>query len=168
MYEAPQSSGPWAAAQLATHTRNGCDGSWYFDKVCSLLHWGLLRSDSSQTPPPVEEEARKWSRNEHVAMGPRTTVLTKVSSKLLFLLCCLQYCEYLFKVKVHTIKIHSKVPQILNFTLDGSECSVLNFGYFVPTERSLCTHWIEGWVGPRANTLVLVKIEISVPCRLRT
>jgi hypothetical protein len=42
------------------------------------------------------------------------------------------------------------VPQFLTSALDGGEGSVSLPGRFIPRERAHGTHWIGGWVGPRA------------------
>jgi hypothetical protein len=36
-------------------------------------------------------------------------------------------------------------------TIDGSKSSASHPGRFTPGERGPGTHWIEGWVGPRAG-----------------
>jgi len=38
----------------------------------------------------------------------------------------------------------------LTSALDGDEWSASHPGCFTPRERAPGTHWIEGWVGPRA------------------
>jgi hypothetical protein len=38
----------------------------------------------------------------------------------------------------------------LTSALDGGEWSASRPGRFIPGERDPCTHWIAGWVGPRA------------------
>jgi len=38
----------------------------------------------------------------------------------------------------------------LTFALDGGDWSHLRPGRFTPRERAPITHWIGGWVGPRA------------------
>jgi hypothetical protein len=38
----------------------------------------------------------------------------------------------------------------LTLALDGGEWSALLPGHFTPRERALGTHWIGGWVDPRA------------------
>jgi len=39
----------------------------------------------------------------------------------------------------------------LTLPLDGGEWSASLPGHFTPKERASGTHWIEGWVGPRAT-----------------
>jgi hypothetical protein len=38
----------------------------------------------------------------------------------------------------------------LTSALDVGEWSTSHSGHFTPRERASGTHWIEGWVGPRA------------------
>jgi hypothetical protein len=38
----------------------------------------------------------------------------------------------------------------LTSTLDGGEWSASHHSCFTPSERAPGTHWIGGWVGPRA------------------
>jgi hypothetical protein len=42
-------------------------------------------------------------------------------------------------------------PPFLNMALDGGEWSASRPGRFTPGERAPYTHWIGGWVGPRAG-----------------
>jgi hypothetical protein len=50
---------------------------------------------------------------------------------------------------------HSLTP-----ALDGGEWSASRPGHFTPRERPPGTHWIGGWVGPRAVLDALVKRKI--------
>jgi hypothetical protein len=45
----------------------------------------------------------------------------------------------------------------LTSALDGGEWSASRPGRFTPRERALGTHWIRGWVGPRAVLDAVVK-----------
>jgi hypothetical protein len=45
----------------------------------------------------------------------------------------------------------------LTSALDGGEWSVSRPGRFTPAERASGTHWIGGWVGPRAVLDAVVK-----------
>jgi hypothetical protein len=49
--------------------------------------------------------------------------------------------------------------------LDGGECLTSRPGLFTPRERAPGTHWIEGWVGPRAVLDAVVKRKIPSPRR---
>jgi hypothetical protein len=53
----------------------------------------------------------------------------------------------------------------LTSALDGYEWSGYRPGRFTPTERDPGTHWIGGWVGPRAVLDAVVKREIPSPRR---
>jgi hypothetical protein len=44
--------------------------------------------------------------------------------------------------------------------LDGGEWSASRPGCFTPRERDSGTHWIGGWVGPRAGLDAVVKRKI--------
>jgi hypothetical protein len=56
-------------------------------------------------------------------------------------------------------------PRILTSVLDGVEWSASRPGRFIPRERAPSTHWIGGWVGPRAGLDAVVKIRIPSPCQ---
>jgi hypothetical protein len=56
----------------------------------------------------------------------------------------------------------SIVPSILTWTLDGGEGSTSRLGPFITLEKAPSTHWIGGWVGPRAG-LTLWSREILFP-----
>jgi hypothetical protein len=45
----------------------------------------------------------------------------------------------------------------LTSALDGSEWSALRPGRLTPSERAPGTHWIGGWVGPRADLDAVAK-----------
>jgi hypothetical protein len=49
--------------------------------------------------------------------------------------------------------------------LDGGEWSASRHGRFTPRETAPGTHWIEGWVGPRAVLDAVVKRKIPNPRR---
>jgi hypothetical protein len=51
----------------------------------------------------------------------------------------------------------------LTSALDGDECSASRPGRFTPKERAPGTHWIVGWVGPRAVLDAAVKRKIPSP-----
>jgi hypothetical protein len=53
----------------------------------------------------------------------------------------------------------------LTSELDGGEWSDSRLGRFTPTERVPGTHWIGGWVGPRAVLDAVVKRKIRSPRR---
>jgi hypothetical protein len=46
---------------------------------------------------------------------------------------------------------------------DGGEWSASRSGRFTPTERAPGTHWIGGWMGPRAVLDAVVKRKIPSP-----
>jgi hypothetical protein len=53
----------------------------------------------------------------------------------------------------------------LTSALDGGEWSASGPGHFTSRERAPGTHWIGGWVGPRAFLDAVVKRKISSLCR---
>jgi hypothetical protein len=53
----------------------------------------------------------------------------------------------------------------LTSVLGGGEWSASRPGRFTPKERTPDTHWIGGWVGPRAVLEVVVKWKIPSPSR---
>jgi hypothetical protein len=53
----------------------------------------------------------------------------------------------------------------LTSALDGGEWSASRPGRFTPRVRALGTHWIGGWVGPRAVLDAVVKRKIPSPRR---
>jgi hypothetical protein len=53
----------------------------------------------------------------------------------------------------------------LTSALDGGEWSASRPGRFIPRERIPGTHWIGGWVGPRAVLDAVVKRKIPSPRR---
>jgi hypothetical protein len=55
--------------------------------------------------------------------------------------------------------------QSLTSTLDGGEWSSSRPGRFTPRERDPSTHWIGGWMGPRAVLNTAVKRKIPSPHR---
>jgi hypothetical protein len=55
--------------------------------------------------------------------------------------------------------------QFLTSALDGREWSASRHSRFIPKEIAPDTHWIGGWVGPRAALDAVVKRKITKPCR---
>jgi hypothetical protein len=53
----------------------------------------------------------------------------------------------------------------LTSALDGGEWPVSLPGHFTPRDRVPVTHWIGGWVGPRAVLDAVVKRKIPSPRR---
>jgi hypothetical protein len=51
------------------------------------------------------------------------------------------------------------------WALDGVEWSASRPGRFTPRERASGTHWVWGWVGPRAVLDAVVKRKIPSPHR---
>jgi hypothetical protein len=57
-------------------------------------------------------------------------------------------------------------PRILDLALDGDKWSASRPGRFTPMERAPGTHWIGGWVGPRAFLDAVVKKNSLPPARI--
>jgi hypothetical protein len=58
------------------------------------------------------------------------------------------------------------VPPFLTSALDGGEWLVLRHGRFVTREIAHATHWLGGWVGPRAGLDAVERRRIFNPGRL--
>jgi hypothetical protein len=56
-------------------------------------------------------------------------------------------------------------PPFLTSVLDGGEWSASRSGRFIPGEGASGTHWMGGWVGPRAGLDRVKKSKISFSCR---
>jgi hypothetical protein len=53
----------------------------------------------------------------------------------------------------------------LTSALDGDEWSASHLSRFTPRERAPGTHWIGGWLVPRAILDTVVKRKIRSPCQ---
>jgi hypothetical protein len=70
-------------------------------------------------------------------------------------------------VKHHVMNIWGSggiAPPFLTSALDGGEWSASSHCLFIPEERAPGTHWIGGWVGPRAG-LDAVETRKILHCR---
>jgi hypothetical protein len=56
----------------------------------------------------------------------------------------------------------------LTSSLDGSGWSASRPGRFIPREGAPATHWIGGWVGPRAGLDTVAKKKFPAPAETRT
>jgi hypothetical protein len=69
----------------------------------------------------------------------------------------------------HAIKVYwewrYRSTHSLTSALDGGEWSVSRHGRFTARGRAPGTHWIGGWVGPRAVLDTVVKRKIPSPRR---
>jgi hypothetical protein len=78
----------------------------------------------------------------------------------------------LFLTEHYTMKMHwgsgGIAHTFLIVALDGSEWSASCPGCFTPRERAPGTHWIGGWVGPRASLNTVVMRNILSPTRTQT
>lgn len=78
----------------------------------------------------------------------------------------------LYVIQHHAMKayvwVEVKCYAFLISGLDGGESSVVWTGSFIPEEKSLVTHWKRGWVGPRADLVVLVRRKISCLTKIPT
>jgi hypothetical protein len=55
----------------------------------------------------------------------------------------------------------------LTLALDGGGWSAPHPGCFTPRERAPGTHWIGGWVGPRAILDAVVKRNVNISSKLK-
>jgi hypothetical protein len=60
------------------------------------------------------------------------------------------------------------IPHSFTSALDGGEWSASSPGRFTARKRAPGTHWIGGWVGPRAVLDAVVKRKIPSPAESRT
>jgi hypothetical protein len=69
--------------------------------------------------------------------------------------------------KHHAIKTHwwsGGISQLtLTSALDGGEWSASRPGRFISSERAPSTHWVGGWVGPKAGLDTVSKRKIPNP-----
>jgi hypothetical protein len=65
----------------------------------------------------------------------------------------------------HTMKaywgVEVQLRAFLTSALDGGECSPSHPGLSTPRESALGTHWIGGWVGPRAGLDAVVRRKMD-------
>jgi hypothetical protein len=61
--------------------------------------------------------------------------------------------------------VEVQLTHSLTSALDGGEWSASRPGRFTPRERAPDTHWIGGWVGPRAVLDAVVNRKIPNPRR---
>jgi hypothetical protein len=83
---------------------------------------------------------------------------------------CYQHRTYILVTctlltKHHAMKAYLGVEVYLHAflisALDGNNRSASRTGRFIPRERAPVTHWIGGWVGPRAGLDAVVKRKIT-------
>jgi hypothetical protein len=94
-------------------------------------------------------------------LEPLVRLLVKLKVKVKLSLCL---------TKHHAMKAYwwsgGIAPRILlTFALDGGEWSASRSGRFTHRKRAPDTHWIGGWVGPRAVLDAVVKRECPSPRR---
>jgi hypothetical protein len=69
----------------------------------------------------------------------------------------------------HAMKMYGRAEiqfhLFLTSVLDGGEQSASRPGRFTPHRKSPSTHWIGGWVRPRANIDAVANRKIPCPCR---
>jgi hypothetical protein len=70
-----------------------------------------------------------------------------------------------FLTKHHAMKAYWGSEYIAPLILDGGEWSASHPGRFILKERAPGTHWIGGWVDPRAILDTVVKRKISSLCQ---
>jgi hypothetical protein len=60
------------------------------------------------------------------------------------------------------------VPPFLTSVLDGGEWSASRSGHFISGGRASGTHWVGGWVGPRAGLDAADRKTMNTPVENRT
>jgi hypothetical protein len=60
------------------------------------------------------------------------------------------------------------VQTLLTLALDGVELLASLLTCFTPKERVLDSHWIEGWMGPRASLNAVTRRKIPASVRNQT
>jgi hypothetical protein len=156
------SANPSNAAFLRGHVSQCTEPS-----VWSLLFFQLLRvwrgSSHRRTSSTYTEE------REHASM-PRVGFDTTIPVRFQAVHMAIMISNYCF-VKGKKISPWRRMgdwsvaPPFLTSALDGSEWLASSTGRFTPRERASGTHWIEGWVGPRAGLDAVEKRKISRPSR---
>jgi len=63
-----------------------------------------------------------------------------------------------------TGRVEVEFHTYLTLSLDGGEWLASRPGRFTPREIALGTHWIGGWVGPKAGLDAVVRRKIPSPC----
>jgi hypothetical protein len=88
----------------------------------------------------------------------------------IFHLCLKVKVMSLCLTKHHAMKTYWEVEvyAFLTLALDGDEWSASRPGRFTPRERAPGTHWIGGWVGPRAILDRVMRGKISWESKSRT
>jgi hypothetical protein len=56
--------------------------------------------------------------------------------------------------------VEVELHEFLTLALDGGEWPVLHPGHFTPGVKTPITHWIGGWVGPKAGLHMVAKEKI--------
>jgi hypothetical protein len=64
-------------------------------------------------------------------------------------------------MKTYGGRDESMVPPFLTLALDGVKWLASHSGRFIPGERASGTHFIGGWVGPRAGLDIVEKSRTS-------
>jgi hypothetical protein len=110
-----------------------------------------------------------WKQNLYVYLKRRKFFFKK--TEVLYLPASFIVCKGKGKIKSVTVLFVTLAPcykyvlgewkyssvHSLTSTLDGSEWSASRPGRFTPTERAHDTHWIGGWLEPRAILDAMVK-----------
>jgi hypothetical protein len=158
--------------------------SWHFDGFCGFLNNKALTCSCKLNAPSLRKKPRhtpdwgmgswtpggchtfsyeesvsceSWSRETHGPLKQTDDVLMIISWTSPSLTVtfspqdekCIRHEDILGEWRCSST--HS-----LTSTLDGGEWSVSRPGRFTPRERGPGTHWIGGWVGPRAGLDTLV------------
>jgi hypothetical protein len=99
--------------------------------------------------PIVTTVLRGW-------MGPRASLNTVKLSLCFFKLSTMPW--------MHIGGVEVWLYAFLTSALDGSEWSASCPSHFTRRDRATGTHWIGGWISPRAGLDIVVKRQIPTPC----
>jgi hypothetical protein len=119
--------------------------------------------------PPPPQVFLPWCLIKQ-GIRPHGVVLSKTQFHLYLTVKVKKVKLSLCLTKHHAMKTHWGVEvqlhAFLTSALDGGEWSASRPGCFTPKERSPGTHWIGGWVCPRALLDAVMKRQISSPFTL--
>jgi hypothetical protein len=91
----------------------------------------------------------------HPSIHPSIYIYIKLNVRITFSLCLSKY----YATKTY-VGMEVQIQVFLSLALHGSELSVSRPGRFTPGERVICTHWIGGWLDPRAGLDMVSKRKI--------
>jgi hypothetical protein len=114
-----------------------------------------------------KKKRKKKKRNQHIV---QITVIHAHKSVNISGMVKVKQSLCFFLTKHHSMKAYwgewrYSFRHSLNLALHRREWSASRLGRFIPRERAPGTHWIGGWVGPRAVLDAVMKRKIPGPSR---